>query len=253
MGRMKDFQNDDTDRGRFLKKYCDWKITDYQYLDRDGVLFEIVYRADKKGETKVCRNFAPDGSFMGKVKKRSRPLYGLLKLRGDGPYKDPEGIIIVEGEKCADAAQKFFVDYIEVLTYAGGASSIEYTDWKLLQGQEVLILADNDVIGLNTARLVSDRLEKLRCSITIYSRHGTDKSDIADWIEECKTAEEKMDLRQTILDGAVSPSEIGATGPDERATGRAVSFPEFEPWPDEVVGSDVLSSLADLINRQYVH
>ena len=248
MGRMKEFQNDDTDRGRFLKKYNDWKITDYQYLDRDGVLFEIVYRADKEGETKVCRNFAPDGSYMGKVKKRSRPLYGLLKLRGDGPYKDPEGIIIVEGEKCADAAQKFFDDYI-VLTYSGGAGSIEYTDWKPLQGQEVLILPDNDVIGLNTARLVSDRLEKLRCSIMIYSRHGTDKSDIADWIEECKTAEEKIDLRQTILDGAVSPSEIGTTGPGERATGRAVSFPEFEPWPDEVVGSDVLSSLADLINR----
>ena len=94
-------------------------------------MFETAVRADKKGQTKECRNFAPDGSFMGIVKRRSRPLYGLLKLRGDGQYKKPEGIIIVEGEKCADAAQKFFKDYI-VLTYAGGASSIDYTDWKPL-------------------------------------------------------------------------------------------------------------------------
>ena len=253
MGRLGDFQNDDTELGEFRRRHFDdnWTMIDYPYLDRDGKLFETVVRADKKGQAKVCRNFAPDGSYMGTVKRRSRPLYGLLKLRGDGPYKDPDGIIIVEVEKCADAAQKFFDDYI-VLTYAGGASSIDYSDWKPLQGKEILIIADNDNPGLASALLLSDKLTKLRCLITIYSRHGEDKSDIADWIEECKNAEEETDLRQTILDGAVSPSEVEKSGPDERATtGRAVSLPEFEPWPDEdeAVGSDVLSSLADLINR----
>ena len=211
-------------------------------------MFETVARADKKGQPKECRNFAPDGSFMGKVKRRSRPLYGSLKLRGDGRHKNPKGIIIVEGEKCADAAQKFFDDYI-VLTYAGGANSIEYTDWKPLQGQEVLILADNDVVGLNSALLVSDKLAKQRCSITIYSRHGTDKSDIADWIDDCRTAEEKMNLRQTILDGAVDPSVIEKPGPHQAATGRAVVFPEFEPWEGTVAGDKILSSLSDLIIR----
>ena len=248
MGRMKDRQSDDTALGEFRRNHQDYTITEYQYHDKEGDLFETVVRADKKGETKVCRNFAPDGSVMGKVKLRSRPLYGLLKLRGDGQYKNPKGIIIVEGEKCADTAQKFFKDYI-VMTYAGGADSIDYTDWKQLQGKEVLIIADNDVVGLNAALLVSDKLAKLRCSITIYSRRGTDKLDIADWIEECETAEEKMELRQTILDGAVSPNEIEKPGTDERATGRTVSFPEFEPWKGTVAGDEILSSLADLIKQ----
>ena len=250
MGQVKKLNDDDTDLGKFQRRHFDdgRKITEYQYWDGDGELFETVARADKKGEDKECRNFAPDGSFMGKVKRRSRPLYGLLKLRGDGRYKKPKGIIIVEGEKCADAAQKFFDDYT-VLTYAGGANSIDYTDWKPLQGHEVLILADNDDVGLNAALLVSDKLAKLRCSITIYSRHGTDKSDIADWIDEC-TAEEKMDLRQTILDEAADPSEIEKPGQnDQRIAGRAVEFPVFEPWKVKVAGDKILSSLAELIKR----
>ena len=250
MGQVKKLNDDDTDLGKFRRKHFGdgRKITEYQYWDENGKLFETVARADKKGEDKECRNFAPDGSFMGKVKRRSRPLYGLLKLRGDGRYKKPKGIIIVEGEKCADAAQKFFDNHI-VLTYAGGACSIDYTDWKPLQGNDVLILADNDGVGLNSALLVSDKLAKLRCSITIYSRRGTDKSDIADWIEDFETAAEKMDLRQTILGGAVSPSEIEKPGLDQAATGRAVEFPVFEPWKGTVAGDETLSSLADLINR----
>ena len=196
MGRLKDYQNDDTDRGRFRKKYDGdgWVITEYSYRKREGELFEIAVRADKKGEDKICRNFAPDGSIMGSVKLRSRPLYGLEKLYGDGKYRNHEYIIIVEGEKCAEAAQKFFDEYI-VITYSGGASSINYTDWKPLQGKVVLILADNDIPGLNSALSVSDKLKKFRCTVTIYSRHGDDKTDIADWIEDCETAEKRMDLR----------------------------------------------------------
>ena len=93
-------------------------ITEYQYRKRDGELFETAVRADKEGKDKVCRNFAPDGSFMGEVKLRSRPLYGLGKLYGDSKYRDHEDIIIVEGEKCAETAQPFFDDHI-VVTYSG--------------------------------------------------------------------------------------------------------------------------------------
>ena len=246
--------------GDFRRKYDGdgWTITEYQYLKRYGELFETAVRADKfetavradkEGEDKVCRSFAPDGSYMGTVKYRSRPLYGLEKLYGDGKYRDHENIIIVKGEKCSEAAQKFFDNHI-VVTYSGGAGSIDFTDWKPLQGKVVLILADNDQPGLNSALIVSDKLKKLRCATTVYSRHGDDKTDIADWIEDCETAEKRMDLRRTILDGAVDPSEIGTSGPDDQKTGgTAVEFLEFEPWPDEVSGSEVLSSLATVIEQ----
>ena len=204
MGAVKHLRTDNSDLGRFRRNHLEigFKLTEYEYRDSEGKLFEIAVRADKEGEDKECRNFAPDGSIMGKVKLRSRPLYGLEKLYGDGKYRNHEDIIIVEGEKCAKEAQKFFGGHI-VVTYSGGANSLDYTDWKPLRGKEVLILADNDQAGLNSALSVSDKLKKIRCTVTIYSRHGDDKTDIADWIEDCETAEEKMDIRQTILDGAV--------------------------------------------------
>ena len=231
MGKVKTLQNDESDLGKFRRQYVGdgWTITEYRYLKRDGVLFETAVRADKEGADKVCRNFAPDGSFMGVPSSlRSRPLYGLGKLYGDGKYRDHEDIIIVEGEKCSEAAQQFFDDHI-VVTYSGGASSIDYTDWKPLRGKVVLILADNDQPGLNSALIVSDKLKKITLHGYVSTlRHGDDKTDIEDWIEDCETAEDKMDLRQTILEGAVDPSEIGTSGPDDQKTGgTAVEFLEL--------------------------
>ena len=107
---------------------------------------------------------------------------------------------------CGSGPTSFFDNHI-VVTYSGGASSIDYTDWKPLQGKMVLILADNDQPGLNSALIISDKLKKIRCATRhLLAGRFDDKTDIADWIKDCKTADiEKTDLRQTILDGAVSP------------------------------------------------
>ena len=238
MGQVKKFQDDESDLGVFRREHQDWELTEYEY---NG--FKVV-RADKPGPKKRIKPFQPDGSFGYPKgdKNGSRPLYNLKELsrsRGKGGYN--QKVIIVEGEKCVEHAEKVFPD-CPVVTWPGGTGATDKTNWKPLQTRSVLILADTDEVGRNAARRIEKKLKKEDCTVTVYSREGEDGRDIFDWIEG-KSASEIAELREEILAGNSSARS------DVQASGKFVGFEDIEPWPDEVSGSEVLSSLADLINR----
>ena len=105
MGQVKKFQDDESDLGVFRREPQDWELTEYEY---NG--FKVV-RADKPGAKKRIKPFQPDGSFGYPKgdKNGSRPLYNLKELsrsRGNGGYN--QEVIIVEGEKCVECAEKVF-------------------------------------------------------------------------------------------------------------------------------------------------
>ena len=212
-------------------------MTEYEY---DG--FKVV-RADKPGEKKKLTPFKPDGSFGYPTgdKNGARPLHNIKELsrsRGKGGYN--QKVIIVEGEKCVEQAEKVFPG-CPVVTWAGGTGATDKTNWKPLQTRSVLILADTDEVGRNAARRIEKKLKKEDCTVTVYSREGEDGGDISDWVEG-KSASEIAELREEILAGNSSARSI-------QASGQFVEFEDIEPWPGEVLGSEVLSSLTDLINR----
>lgn len=70
-----------------------------------------------------------------------RPLYGQEKL-----IIDDKQIILVEGEKTADAAAKLFPKH-QVLTWPGGANAVSKVDWTLLKNRKVVLIPDNDEAG----------------------------------------------------------------------------------------------------------
>jgi hypothetical protein len=90
----------------------------------------LAYCEDERGE----RNWKPQG-FFGDEKLP----YSLEKLAQD-PTKP---ILVVEGEKTADAAQKLLPEY-HVLGWIGGAASINRTNWGCLVGREVVVWPDHD-------------------------------------------------------------------------------------------------------------
>lgn len=82
----------------------------------------------------------PDGWRIG-VMPEPRPLYKLpeiLKAPPDVP------IVVVEGEKAAEAAQRLG---LVATTSAGGAQAASKTDWSPLRGRRVIVLPDNDSAG----------------------------------------------------------------------------------------------------------
>ncbi len=67
-----------------------------------------------------------------------RPLYGLDRLQADGP------VLIVEGEKCADAAHELLAEWFSVICWPGGGNAVDKADWRPLAGRAVLIWPDCD-------------------------------------------------------------------------------------------------------------
>jgi P4 family phage/plasmid primase-like protien len=109
-----------------------------------------------------------------------RPLYrrDVLAQRTDAP------VLVVEGEKAADAAQTLLPAYT-VTTWPGGAQSWHKADWTLLLGRKVLLWPDNDAAGIECmdklAALLADE-HGLGCNVRIIDPNRmADGFDAADW------------------------------------------------------------------------
>lgn len=81
------------------------------------------------------------------------PLYGaeLITTGNDLP------ILVVEGEKAADASRELIRSHI-VVSFIGGAGGIKKTDWTPCHGRNVLLLPDSDLAGSKTMRKVQEIL-----------------------------------------------------------------------------------------------
>ena len=87
-----------------------------------------------------------------------RPLLNLNKLLED----KKKTIVIVEGEKTCDAAQKLFPMLIAT-TWASGCKAINKTDWTPLKGRKIVLFPDNDQVGFDAM----DRLAQLLFNIGV--------------------------------------------------------------------------------------
>jgi len=70
--------------------------------------------------------------------REPRPLYL------PGGLHDDRKVLVVEGEKCADAAQAVFGEKIDVVTWSGGAKATSKADWAVLAGKKIVIWPDCD-------------------------------------------------------------------------------------------------------------
>ncbi len=124
----------------------------YTYKDADGHTLGYVVRLEDKEGNKItptltyCRNDKGVEQWRWKGFGDNRPLYGLDQLK----LKPNAHVLIVEGEKTCEAAQKLFTDHA-VVTWSGGCGSVNKSDWSVLNGKEVTIWPDHDKAGLNAA------------------------------------------------------------------------------------------------------
>lgn len=85
-----------------------------------------------------------------------RPLYNLHLLHA---HQDAD-VLVVEGEKAADAATRLFPEMV-VTTSPGGAKAARQADWRPLRGRRVFIWGDHDDAGRKYVSTVVDLLERL--------------------------------------------------------------------------------------------
>ena len=142
-----------------------------------GDTFRIArYRLPNGGKTYRPIHRNGDGWSIGDP-AGALPLYHGDTIGDAGP------VVVVEGEKCADAAASVG---LAAVTSAHGGGSFHKSDWSPLAGREVIILPDNDDIGRKYAKEVAGILAALMppAKVKIVELPGLgDGGDIADWID----------------------------------------------------------------------
>jgi len=123
-----------------------------------------------------------DGRTAWKYTRFSKPypLYNLHQLA----HSPKAQVMIVEGEKCADALNWVLQGALVVMAWPGGSNGVRYTDWTPLHGRKVVIWPDNDDPGAKAMNEILGQLAgkaDLRCmAIPDDKPKGWDCADAVD-------------------------------------------------------------------------
>jgi len=125
----------------------------WPYHDATGALIGYTCRFELPGGGKDvmpqswCRNTRTGATAWRWLSfAKPRPLYGLDKLAAHPGAQ----VLLVEGEKAADAAQAYFEaagiarDKLITVSWPGGGKAVKHTDWSPLTGRSVGLWPDAD-------------------------------------------------------------------------------------------------------------
>jgi hypothetical protein len=206
---------------------------DYHTADGEHVASVVRYDLGAADGAKPEKTFRPISLHPGGWYIADPPgLWPLYNLRELG---NNQRIVVVEGEKCADALADLGVIAV---TSAHGAQAAGKTDWSPLAGRRAVILPDNDEPGAGYANDVGAILRDLQPAATVKTldrdfcgdRAGDDAVElITHWREQGLTREQ-MRARLIAVADAASAHESTQDGADDGHVAGAGPFrPRIAP------------------------
>jgi hypothetical protein len=218
-------------------------VTWHEYRRADGVLVGGVARfATANGGKTVRQASTADGgrSWSPTAFPEPRPLLYVADVL------QAERVLVVEGEKCADALRS--LGYVAT-TSPGGSKAASKADWSTLTGKSVVILPDHDDPGESYGDDVAKFATEAGAAdarVVRLADHWPDcpeGGDVADWIEAQGDAAEPDALRASL-------DAIVATAVTETVAHRADARPlEWEPFPVELLPDPVGTFVAEVAAR----
>ena len=176
-GLWKDFA--DNSSGNLVKLICDVKKIKFGELAKQygfTVIKEKQFHHFKLGYPNAIYPYHTiDGTLVGYIcrfdtqnGKELRP-YSNNKWSKEGfPVPHPlfnchkliqcKKILIVEGEKTCISAQKILGDDFVVVTWLGGASAVNKSDWSILSSKSIYLWPDNDEPGIKAMQQIYKKL-----------------------------------------------------------------------------------------------
>jgi uncharacterized protein (DUF927 family) len=126
-------------------------------------LLGYIARFEGGGEKQIlprtwCRDEGGTESWRWKGFSAPKPLYGLDRLTAHPGAP----VLLVEGEKTADAGQRIFPDHV-VVTWPGGSNAVEKADWLPLQGRDVTLWRDADAAG----RIANEHIKRALATVDV--------------------------------------------------------------------------------------
>jgi hypothetical protein len=198
----------------------------WHYRDPAGALLFAVARFEKPdGGKEVLPLTCDRDGWSWRAPPAPRPLYGLDRLAAR-----PEAtVLVVEGEKTADAAATIFPDLVAI-TWPGGAMAATKADWGSLRGRDVVIWPDNDEAGRKAAAAVAQAARAAgAASVAVVQvpRDWPDGWDLADPLPEGATADT---LRDMLAQAMAEPTQEETPGDALRADVARAAAMAREDW-----------------------
>lgn len=140
----------------------------WPYRTLDGQVAFVACRFDPAGERKKIlpltfwRDDLGYSKWLWKAAPAPRLLYNLDKL----VMKPVALVVVVEGEKTAEAASQVFTNSVTT-TSSSGSQSASKADWTSIAGRNVLIWPDADEAGKKYALDVAKTLSGIGCQVSI--------------------------------------------------------------------------------------
>ena len=190
--------------------YKNWSgfafVRSWTYRHADGRAAFVVARYDKEGEKKVFHPWCVVGErreWISKHFPKPRPIYNLPAL-----VNNPDAVVVVvEGEKCADAGTSLRLPGVVFTTWGGGSGTahIKSAEWTPLSGRRVIVWPDLDETGQKAKQTILGILRKVGAA-EVFTIEAPEKP--AKW--DCAEAVAAGEDVPAILAGAV-PCEAPAS------------------------------------------
>lgn len=155
--------------------------TTYTYYNENGTVAYTKTRTDYNNGSKKFYFKSPEGKM--NINGIQRKLYNLPAIL------NADKIYFVEGEKCAEALIK---KGAVATTLDSGAKSHWFPHYnEYLQGKEVIIVPDNDIPGMEYAKMILHNVPTARIVILPGL---SNKEDVFDWLSMGHTIQEIDEL-----------------------------------------------------------
>lgn len=221
----------------------------WYWLTPSGKGMFITQRFDHAiGNKSVLPSYFNGEEWIQKQPFNPTPLYNL------GIFKECKDrkVLIVEGEKTANAAQELLGNDYWVTTWCGGVGQVGKVSVLPLEGRKVYLWPDNDEPGKSAMQKMAQRLHKEAKATAVYIVDVPDdfpeKWDLADEVPEGWTVEK---LRQLIVDAPEVTEK--AEGEQSASTeSQTDEFGDLKPYPKPVDGAKLIAEIKAVLNKYMV-
>lgn len=190
----------------------------WHYAYPDGSTAFHICRWDKP-DGKLIMPLTWDGTawcWVGPAAPRPLLYAPALTARPNCP------VLLVEGEKTADAARQYLPPGWEPTTWSGGVNALKQSDFTIMAGHPVVIWPDNDAAGITAAAALSEILHGAGVEHAIVALPDLpEKWDLADALPDNLTADGVAVLLARTLADLTAPPVPAAPAAPEYVNGHA--------------------------------
>ncbi len=206
----------------------------WDYTDTQGKLIASVYRYDLSNKKK---QFRPWDVIRGVMKAPEvRPLYNQVGI------KDSEIVILVEGEKCAEAL--ISIGICATTAMNGAKAPIDKTDWSPLKNKKVIIWPDNDDAGItysSKAASACARAGAISVEVLKVPPDKPNKWDCADAVAE------GLDIKEILTQWERTTVKEKTKRKTLQLYSMAEFYEDVSPMPDDLISPRVLTPGGTLV------